>query len=179
MTKIIPHRGATEIEKDRYLYFTNKYLVILREMVSLPHFKEDPEWLSQSLEKAMTPAQIIKAIDLLLRLNLLARDKKKRLVLSDGTVTTTDDVESIEVDKYYHSLFSYTKDAILNVPYDKRAMASLTIPVPEKLLPQVKELIQKNIEEIVNLINNAEKDFDEVYQYNAMFFPVTKTKEEK
>lgn len=179
LVKIKPHKKISEIHKDRYLYFTNKYLVIIREMVSLPHFKEDPQWISESLNKAITAKQVSQVIEGLLKLGLLARNEEGNLILSQGSVKTPADVESLEAYQYYRSIFHDAKEAIINVPFDKREVNSLTIPVSEKLIPQVKEIIQNSFEEIVKLVNTESVSFDDVYQVNTIFYPVTKTTEKK
>jgi uncharacterized protein (TIGR02147 family) len=179
LVKIKPHKKISEIDKDRYLYFTNKYLVIIREMVSLPHFKEDPEWISESLNKVVTPKQVTKVIDALLKLDLLTRNDEGKLILATGSVKTPADVESLEAYQYYRSVFHDAKEAIISVPFDKREVNSLTIPVSEKLIPQVKEILQNSFEEIVKLVNREKVSFDEVYQVNTIFYPVTKTAQKK
>ena len=174
-----PRKGFSEIDKKRYLYFTNRHLITIREMVSLPHFEENPDWISQHMRHPLPPPKIIEAINLLIKMNLLKRDSQGKLRLSQGAVTTQPDFESLEALNYYHSIFQDAKEAIINIPFDKREAKSLTIPMSEKLIPKIKEKIQNFIEDIVRLVNNECDSFDDVYQVNTVFFPVTKTGGEK
>ncbi|EKD51410.1 MAG: hypothetical protein ACD_62C00260G0002 [uncultured bacterium] len=170
-----PAKKISQLQQDRYLYFTNKNLVILREMVSLPHFEEDPEWISRSLNGAITPKEVVRIIELLIKLDLIKRNDEGKLVLSSGSVKTPQDVESLEAYQYYRSIFNDAKEAILTVPFDKREVDSLTIPISDKHIPKIKEIIQTSLEEIVKLVNSEKEPFDDVYQINTIFYPVTKT----
>ncbi len=45
MIQCKPTQKITGLTKDEFEYLTNKHYVVIREMVALPHFQEDCEWI--------------------------------------------------------------------------------------------------------------------------------------
>ncbi|MBU0505879.1 MAG: TIGR02147 family protein [bacterium] len=167
------------IEKDQFEYYTQKHFVIIREMVALPHFKEDHEWIAARLKFRINASQAKHAIDVLLRLGLLDRDEEGRLQQALSSLSTQPEVASLEVFNFHRAMLREAAESMLNVPKQLRDITSLTIPMPTETLPEIKQYLHKVKEEIVNMIGNSGKEFHEVYQLNMQLFPVTKTGEKK
>lgn len=163
------------IEKDQYEYFSQKYFVVIREMVALPNFKEDPKWIAKNVKPSIKPKEAAHAVEVLLRLGLLKRDDSGKLVQSDASLTTPAEVNSMEVYNFHQSMLNEAKKTMLTISPELRDITSLTIPIPKESLKEIKERIKSFREEIIDFINKGPQNYHEVYQLNAQLFPITKT----
>lgn len=167
-----------EIDKDLLEYYTKKHFVIIREMVSLPHFKEDPAWIGKQFSSHLTTKEVEHALEVLLRLGLIKRDEKEKLISVDATLATKPEIQSWEVHTFHREMLKEAIDVLMKIPPEWRDITCLTIPIPFSLLPELKTRIQNFRREIAHFINNGPQDFFDVYQLNIQFFPVTFTKGE-
>lgn len=174
-----PKSNARGIKTDELAYYEKKYYVVIREMVALPHFKEDPEWIAASLSPPIRPREAEEAIKALLRLGFLTRDENNRLIQRDASLSTDPEVVSMEVCQFHRSMLNDAKAAILNIPPDLRDITSLTIPVQGRFLTLFKKKIQEFREDLTRLVNEGDPDYADVFQLNIQFFPATHTSPQK
>ena len=179
LVQLKPKSHIRGLDKDKFEYFTKRYFVTIREMVALPNFKDNSEWIASRLKFPVKPTDVEHAIQVLLRLGLLARDEEGKLVHSNATLKTTTYDESLEIQSYNRNLLNEAKEALLQTSPKLTDIASITIPAPLKSLPQIKEVLQKCREDIASIICNGTNNYDEVFQINMQLFPLTKTKENK
>lgn len=179
LSSLKPHAKIQGIEKDQYEYFTQKHYVILREMVALPHFKEDPVWIAQHIETLIKPKDVEHALSVLMRLGLIKRNETGRLIQADASLSTPPEVNSVEVYNFHREMLDEAKEVMLKVPPEVRDVSSLTIPIPLESIKGIKEKIQNFRDQIMSDINKGSTNYHEVYQLNIQLFPVTTTKKEK
>lgn len=167
------------LDKETLKFFSNPYHIILREMVALPHFKEDYYWISECLGKKISPMDVRAVIKTLLKLKLLKRDSEKRLVLATGILKAPPNPESLEVFNYYSLILGIAKEMMFCTPRTDREFLSLTIPLAKEMLPKIREMLQANAEDIAHYVNQTKnRNFDDVFQVNIQMFPVSQTKKD-
>lgn len=169
-----PTTALTGLDKDQYEYFTQPHFVVIREMVALPHFQEDPRWIAARLRRKVKGRDVEHALHVLKRLGLIVRNDDGRLVQSDAAVTTPPEVTSFELVKFQRIMLDDAKEALLNVPQARRDISTVTVPIPLSSLPKIKQRIQAFREEILDFINQGDDQYDAVYQLNLQLFPLTK-----
>lgn len=179
LSSLKPHAKIHGIEKDQYEYFTQKHYVILREMVALPHFNEDPVWISQHMETQIKPKDVEHALSVLLRLGLIKRNETGRLVQADASLATPPEVHSVEVYNFHREMLDTAKEVMLKVPSEARDVSSLTIPIPLSSIGEIKAKIQNFRDDMMSYVNKGSPNYHEVYQLNIQLFPVTTTKKGK
>lgn len=175
LSSLKPPVRLTGLAKDQYEYFSQKHFVVIREMVSLPCFREDPEWIAQGVKPPIKPKEVQHALEVLLRLGLIKRNAEGKLIQSDASLTTPAEVASVEVYNFHQAMLNDAKEAMLRVSPELRDITSLTIPIPKKSLGSIKERIKAFREEIIDVVNKGTSDYHEVYQLNIQLFPVTRT----
>jgi uncharacterized protein (TIGR02147 family) len=175
LQKLMPPITAKGLEKFQYEYFHHPYFVVIREMVALPHFQEDHEWIAGRLSPVVKPAEVKHAIAVLLRLKLLERDQSGKLKQKDSVVNTPAEVSSMELIKHNRDLLLLAQRALLTVPGPERDYTTLTIPLTQKSFPKIKAILQECRDRIIDYVNQGEGDFHEVYQLNIQLFPATAT----
>lgn len=174
---IKPPSEIQELSKDHVDYLTKRHLVIIREMVALPHFEADAKWIAEHLRVAVKPAEVEEAIQILLRLKLLKETKQgKGLQHSSTALQKKLPAKSLELVKYNLAILKEACDAILHTEEELQFTTSMTIPMNEKSIDHIKKILFKAQEQIANYINNSSEPFDEVFQIHMQLFPATKSK---
>ncbi len=175
LQKLGPPLKVKGLEKFQYEYFRSQHFVVIREMVALPHFQENREWIASRLSPPIHPFEVKRAIEVLLRLNLLERDPKGKLVQKDSIINTPAEVSSLELIKLNRDRLLLAQKALLSVPAPERDYTTLTIPLTKKSFPKIKAILQECREKILDYVNQGDTDYHEVYQINMQLFPSTKT----
>ncbi len=167
---------------EHYDFFSKWYHSAIREMVTLPDFKEDPEWIAKTLNPPITPAQAKKALDLLLSIGILTRDDKGTLIQKDAIISSEYEMASSALRNFHSQMISLAGEAIENTPRQKREISSLTLGMSERFYERLKERIRIFKEEILNMIVEDKGDSDTIYQVNFQLFPLlskSKNKDKK
>jgi len=179
MIALRPRAILQGIEKDQFEYLTHPYYVVLREMVALPNFQEDPQWIAEHLREQVKVSEVKNALLVLERLKLLVRDKRGLLRHSGTSLEGPVNIPSVQILNYHRQMLSASKEALMAAPYDEWDAICKTIPIPKRLLPQVSEILRRSFDEITDLVNQSGADYHEVFQVNTQIFPFTKTNSAK
>jgi len=172
---MIRMRGKTGIKFlgiEHYEFFSKWYHSAVRELVTLPDFKEDPEWIAKKLKPQITPSQARKSLDLLLSTGILTRDRKGNLVQKDAVISSEYEMASAALRNFQSQMIKLAGDAVEQVPRQEREISSLTLGMSERFYERLKERIRIFKEEILNMIIEDKSDSDTVYQVNFQLFPI-------
>jgi len=160
---------AKKIEVDQFEYYSKWYYVAIRELISLPYFKNSPRWITKKLDNKITPKQAREAIELLIRLNFIKKNKDGTLEQIDSSITTGEEVRSLAVANFHRAMLVKAAKSIEETPAKFRDISALTIPVSEETLKEVKKRIQEFRKELHAYIA-SQNHYDAVYQFNFQFF---------
>ncbi len=174
-----PKKGYFQLEKDSLELYSNRFLAIIREMVVLPQFIENARWIARSLNNRITPQKVKEGINILLRLGFLTKNKKGRLKQHRGTLATKPYEASLELCNFHRTVLNDAKDAIIGGSQESKEFITVTIPVANETIPEIKEVLTRCRDEIVDIVNKDKRKYSEVYQINLLLFPVTQTKNQK
>ncbi|MGZ3743918.1 MAG: TIGR02147 family protein [Pseudobdellovibrionaceae bacterium] len=169
------YRKMLPLREAQFSYFANWYLIPIRELVNLPNFQEDPEWIAQSLVPSITPAQAKQAFEELLQLGLIERDHSGKVVQTTANVTTPDEIISTFKADCLKEFIKLGAESIKRVPRDKRDISSVTIGLSKSSFLEVKEIAKKFRREIMEIASKEQDSSDDIYQFNIQFFPLTET----
>lgn len=173
---LVPRHKTAVLGREFADYITNLNLVALREMLHLRDFKEEPAWIGRTIQPSMTPAEIKQAFAQLFRLGLVVKNDKGKLVPAEPIVSTTAEVNDIDVFSIHRSLLKMAEESLATVPANKRHNASLTFPVPLRKMEEIKKRILSFQQSLIELVDDGQNDFDEVFHLSIALFPVTNAK---
>lgn len=164
------------LEPQQHKYLANWYYTAIREMVNLKGFKEDGYWISKKLGGLVTPPQARSAIDVLLKLGLLARGPGNTLIQTSNYVTTGDEIESVAAYLYHEQMIRLALESLRHKSSTERNLTALTFTLRridyEALVNEINEF-RKRI--ISSLQNRKVPEGDEaLYQLNVHLFPIIK-----
>jgi uncharacterized protein (TIGR02147 family) len=166
-------RAGNALGDNQYEYLSCWYCPVIREMVSLPDFSDDPYWIRKRLGNAVTAKQVRDAIALMLRLRLIERDSSGRLIQVDGDITTDDEVTHASGYAFHQQMLSLAKNVMAVTGREERDMSAITMAVSRRQFDEIKSMLRDFRESVANyLMNNPDVPAD-VFQLNLQLFPVS------
>ncbi|MBX7232726.1 MAG: TIGR02147 family protein [Bdellovibrionales bacterium] len=145
----------------------------LRELLRLPDQDHSPEALAQRLNiKKSLVHQSLKNLE---KLNLI-EFKSQRWHAVDSNYTTTCDIPSQHIQNYNLQVLDQAKKALKEQTVDERDYSTLTVAIPKKMIPLLKEKIKLFRREFNKACEEEliSQGGDEVYSLAIQFYRVTK-----
>ncbi len=177
-SRIIRLRGQSKlrfIAVDQYEYFSHWYHSAIRELISLPFFKEDPSWIGDTLQPAVSPKIVNQSLKLLERLNLVQRDKHGTLRVTDKAISSEYEMLTLSIRNFNLEMIDRARESLETVPVEKREISGLTMGVSEECIERIKQRIRIFKEEIISMVVDDTNQSKSVYQMNFQFFPLIKS----
>jgi uncharacterized protein (TIGR02147 family) len=165
------------LSEAQFRYCGMWYFSVVRGLVGLPGFKEDPEWIAQHVSPSITPSEAREAVKELLMLGLLRRDPQGRLEQSNANIATINALVSSSMAHFHREMMKRASEAIDRVPREKRDLAAMTVGVSPETVNKIKELAEKFRGDIVAMVARDTSP-TVLYQLNFYLFPVTEAIEE-
>lgn len=182
MLKSQTYRKLKPLSAASFKYFSQWYYAAIRELVDLPDFKEDPQWIVRKLIGTITLAEANEALQELQSLNVLTRDITGRLKIVDMHITSGDEVSFAGAANCHRQFLHLASESIDAIPREKRDLSAMTIGVSADMAKKVKGIIQDFRKELIEALS-SDTSSEMVYQLNMQFFPLTldskETKEDK
>ena len=172
------YRRTQPLKESQYRFFAHWYYVLIRELVGLPFFKEDYDWIGKQVRPHLSAAEAKRAVEELLKLSVLERDASGRLKQMNSNVGTPDEVTSSSIAHCHRQLMKLASASIDDVAREKRDISAITFIASGPTVKKIKEKIQKFRKELLELAS-VDNNPDNVYQLNFQFFPLTESDEGK
>ncbi|PIR22225.1 MAG: hypothetical protein COV44_09005 [Deltaproteobacteria bacterium CG11_big_fil_rev_8_21_14_0_20_45_16] len=163
------------LARAQYSYYARWYYPVIRELIGLENFREDSGWIAKQLSPPITAPQVSEAINHLLELGLIIREKG-RLLQARTSMTTGNEVSSTALMAFHKVMMAKAIEAQIEVSPEFREISSLTITLPQDQVSKLKEMIIKFRREIFDRFGEAGVKDDAVYQINFQMYPLTKIK---
>lgn len=160
------------IDRDRYHYFSQWYLPVIREIVSFKKFVSNLGWISRKLRFKLDESTVLEALKTLERLNMIERipngwrQKEEHL-------STESEVPSRMVFNYHRKMLELSQKA-LEFPSECRDFSAMTISFSKRQFQWLKKRLSEFREEIQQELQNSQEPITEVAQLNMQFFSLTK-----
>jgi len=165
------YRKLHPLSTAQYELFTKWYFVPIRELVALPGFVENPEWIAKQFNFAVSAQDVKFAIAELTKLGLLKRNGQGKLIQSEPHVTTQDNIVSSSLAKSHQELIKRGAESIDRVPREQRDILGVTFAVSSESMGKIKEKVLNFRREMVELLS-SEQNPDTVYQFHLLLFPL-------
>lgn len=172
MIQLRRHIPLTFLDEKQYEFFSNWYYSAIRELISLPEFREDPEWIAKAITPPITAGQAKKALEVLLHLKLVNRNAGGKLELTDTVVSSRTEMNSMLLRNFHHSMIQIGQEALERYDPQDREISSLTLGVSNPCFENIKQRIKSFKEEILNMVVEDKTDSQTVCQLNFQLFPL-------
>lgn len=163
---------ARNLRKDQYEFYSQWYHAVIRSLIDLYPSINDPHVLARMVYPPLSPKQVQKSIELLLRLELIEKMNDGTYRISSKILSTGEELHTLAVQKFHLLSLENAAKALQSLPKNERNFSGLTLGISaeayEKICSEI-NLFQKRILAIAENDNNS----DRVYQLNLQLFPVS------
>lgn len=174
LTRLRHESFVKYLHPEQYVAWTRWHHMAIRELVGLPGFCEDPEWIASRLEPPILPRDAADAIADLLRLGLLARDAAGRIVASDRAISSEYDVPSPVVRNFNQQMIQLGLTAPDRIDLERREISGLTLGLSQECFDRIKERIRIFKQEILGMVVEDRRPSGVVAQLNFQLFPLVR-----
>jgi uncharacterized protein (TIGR02147 family) len=166
------YRKLHPLGESQYNYLSTWYYVVIRELVDLPEFEENYEWIARQVLPPITASQAKRAMDELIQVGLLERRPDGRLAQVTSLLSTPNEVTSSAVVQYHRSMLKLASEAIDRVARENRDITAQTIGISKQTARKIKEMLQDFRKQTMELVSQ-EQGAEVIYQLNFQLFPVS------
>lgn len=163
---------------EQYEYYSQWYYSAIYALVDLPSFKEDVKWIQSCLNSMVSENDILKAIDLLLKLKLIKRNSNGDLLQIHRSISSGEAIKGFILKTYHREMIHQAQRSIDNVERELRDISALTVNISLDKLSELKKRI-KDLRHTLLSISENDDQADAVYQINIQLFPLCKTPKDK
>lgn len=180
--QLLQHRRgvAAELQKAQYEIYSEWYVLVIRELATLPFFEESGQWIAKRLQPMISAREANRALKLLQQVGLLVRDAGGRLRAATSKLKTGAEVP-LGVRNFHRAMLGHAADALDSVEKDERHVSSLTQALTKKQYEQLTAKLDAFREELLDLLeaptDQAEDDDKEIYFVGFEVIPMTQKKE--
>jgi uncharacterized protein (TIGR02147 family) len=167
-----PEKGFKLVDHDQFRLISNWYCWALLEMVTLKGFKEDPEWITETFEFAVSSDDIKEALVTMERMQLLGRDRNGKLVRTSRPLKTTSDRANENIKKFHAQTLKNAAESLYKHTSEERNFESLTLCMSQSKMPEAKKMIREFIDEFCRKFDDPTAN--KVYQMELATFPLTR-----
>jgi uncharacterized protein (TIGR02147 family) len=160
----------SSIPDDGIEIFRDWYYPAIREIVTLTDAQPTSAWIAARL--GIEVEQVEEALDVLVARGYL-KDEGGQLVRAEPSVRTSRNKVYPMMLGAYHMKMLEQAFAALSLTRDRRHFEGLTFALPRRLMPQIKEMIQRFFRE-VDMLVEAQEGREEVCHLRVELFPLTR-----
>jgi uncharacterized protein (TIGR02147 family) len=174
-TDLLRLRGTSTIkfiDKSQYAFFRNWYHSALRELVTLPDFREDYDWMARMCIPRITAPQAKKSIEIMLQLEILRRNDLGILEPADAVISSDYEMKSLVLRNFQAEVIGLARDALDRFEPGEREISSLTLGVSRHCYARIKERIRMFKEELLKMVIEDTSRSEIVCQCNFQLFPL-------
>lgn len=153
--------------------FSTWYYVAIRELIFFFPLRDEYESLARKLVPAIKPQEARAAVEDLLEIGLLERDKRGFLRQKQSVLSTGDEVRSVQAASYQRATMDLAKEAIDRVRHTDRDISTLTLTLSDESFRTAVEEIRQMRKRLLKLAVD-EAGPDRVFQCNLQLFPLSR-----
>ena len=163
-----------KIDRSNYIYFSKWYYPAIREIAIFGDRNSTPEQIANKLNPNITTREVEKALEILLELGLLRKDKAGLWEQPDKVITTGPEVmKSLIISNYHREMIKLGMEALERHQKNKRDISGVTLSVKKGKISEIKKRIIEFRKELLKM-ESEDKDPEQVIQINIQAFPLTK-----
>ena len=161
-------------EKQHYEFYSKWYYTAVREILDIFKFNgENYIELAKRVSPPISMAEAKKAVDLLLKMGFIRKDKDGYFEQTDQFITTGYEAQSVAITNFLVSTLDLAREAIDRYPREQRSMSAVSFSISEEGYKAIDDRLKTFRREILE-IAKADKNRDRIYHVNFQIFPLSK-----
>jgi uncharacterized protein (TIGR02147 family) len=175
LQKLTPQAKRRDLSAESLKYLSHWLYPVIREMVSLKDFRDDPYWIARRVIGTSSTTEIGQALQFLLKEGFIEKTDGK-CTPADNMVLSSDEVRSLAIRNYHRAMLDQAKESLENLPVEEREFGALTFVLPEAALAELKYKMKNFRRELHTwAMQIAEEQGGEiVVQVNSQMYPHTR-----
>jgi len=165
--------GALVTEDQYEFYKTWRHSAVRQALECFLFDGTNESAFAHFIEPEITVEQLRESIELLTRLNLIAKNESGRYIPQETTITTGEIWKNTAVHSFQDQTIELSHRALNEITKELRDISTLTFSLPVEEIGLIKEKIREFRSSIIRYANQVES-FECVYQLNMQLFPLTK-----
>lgn len=166
--------AGIELTIDCFNAMKEWYHYGITQLLLMEGFSEDPKWIARMLSISEIEAKM--AIDRLLRLEILDRDKNGKLFKTSFHLTTTTEVASAGIRHFQKQILEKSIYSLEHDDISTKDITSVTIAINENKISEAKKEIAKFRKKMAEFLTEGEKT--RVYNLGIHLIPLSKSNNE-
>jgi uncharacterized protein (TIGR02147 family) len=166
-------RNLRPLSEAHYEYYSEWYLIPLRELVLQSNFTPDPGWIADQFTPPLNDGQVKSGLATLEKLKLIEKTPDGGYKQTQTILSTGDEVAGDAIKNYHREMIRKGSEAIDRFPGEERDISSLTLGLSGENAARLKDLIQEFRKDLL-AIAHEEQAVEQVVQVNFQLFPLTK-----
>jgi len=155
-----------------YDFYSAWYLPVVREVISLDDFVNDPQWIADRVHAHLTPKQAQEALSKLQALGFVRCDGEGALVVAEPIISTPAEVRSDTLKHHQRQMMRLASDALDTQARTARDMRVISMAISHAQAARIKaHLVQLHKEVLAIAAEN--EPIEVVYQLNTQWFALT------
>jgi uncharacterized protein (TIGR02147 family) len=163
---------SKEIPLAQTEILTKWYYLVVRELVFLPDFEADAEWVAKKLRGVITEAEASTALKHLLKAGFVQQNSKGLWTVAEPVVDTGDKLLSEKLLQGHLDLMKTWIEVLPSIPLEERELGFLNIPIKADKIPEFKNRIRRFQDEIIGWLQD-ESDPELIVQLGTYLVPMT------
>jgi uncharacterized protein (TIGR02147 family) len=157
---------------DHYEYIANWLNPVVRELAGMSGSNVDEGKLSARIAAHVTPAEVRKSLELLLRLGMLSRTPGGGYKQTDSLLSTGPGITGVAAARYHIGTMALAAEAIERFKPEERELVGLTLGVGKQTFERIRERMWEFRQEILAMADDPSPE--QVYQLSIQLFPMTR-----
>ena len=162
-----------QVMEHQSRYLNEWHLSVLRELIELKDFEENPEWIMNRLGGTISLEKVMEGINDLIGLGFVVRNAEGKLVNADGPilleVTSPTLRNSMTLQKHFALK---AVDAMENLPQEKRCAQLITLSIPKSRFEDLRHEMRVFAQQILQKYSMGPTN-EEVVQMGMQLIQVT------
>lgn len=175
LKRLTPAAKKRKINAESLRYLSHWLFPVIREMIHLPDFCDDPYWIARRLTGRASIKEINQALQFLIKNNFIVKNNG-RYETNDNMVLSSDEVKNLAIRNYHREMLNQARQSLESLPLEEREFGALTFVLPEDSLIELKFKLKEFRKELHLWAIQAadDKKTENVVQLNFQMFPQTK-----
>lgn len=163
-----------QLADDEVSLLSNWSHFAILELIKTKDFRLEKKYIARRL--GLHSEEVADALNRLERMNFIEINHNRIEIKKPNTNWSNTSSTTVARQDLQKSLLTKAMEAIEEVPYESRLNGSLTVSIRSSRLPEFRQKLTQIRSELDAFFqpNEDESEFDEVYQLNMSFFPLTK-----